>query len=83
MTLALSLYSTVFMRYALAVTPKNYLLFGCHLINTSSQLVQGYRYMQYWNFGGREAVEKAKEAEGGIKAALEKTADKAKEVVGK
>ena len=72
MTSALALYSAVFMRYSLAVTPKNYLLFGCHFINCSSQLIQGYRYLQYWNFGGRDVADKAKEA-----------ADRAKEVVGK
>lgn len=54
MTLALTGYSAVFMRYAMAVTPKNYLLFGCHLVNFSAQTVQGYRYLQYWQFGGRE-----------------------------
>ena len=54
MTGALTLYSGTFMRYAMAVTPANYLLFGCHAINFSSQLVQGYRYLNYWNFGGRE-----------------------------
>lgn len=54
MTAALSLYSGTFMRYALAVTPANYLLFGCHFINFGSQLTQGYRYLNYWNFGGRE-----------------------------
>jgi mitochondrial pyruvate carrier 1 len=62
MTGALTVYSATFMRYALAVSPKNYLLFGCHFINCSSQLVQGYRYMQYWNYGGREVALKAKEA---------------------
>jgi len=55
MTGALTLYSGTFMRYAMAVTPANYLLFGCHAINFTSQLVQGYRYAQYWHFGGREA----------------------------
>lgn len=55
MTGALTLYSATFMRYAMAVSPANYLLFGCHAINFSSQLVQGYRYLNYWNFGGREA----------------------------
>ncbi|KAF2178548.1 UPF0041-domain-containing protein [Zopfia rhizophila CBS 207.26] len=72
MTAALSCYSAVFMRYALAVSPKNYLLFGCHFINCSSQLIQGYRYLQYWNFGGRDAALKAKEAAG---AAQGKAAD--------
>ena len=33
MTGALIIYSTVFMRYSMAVTPKNYLLFGCHFVN--------------------------------------------------
>lgn len=48
MTGALILYSGTFMRYALAVSPKNYLLFGCHFVNFGAQLTQGYRYMQYW-----------------------------------
>jgi len=54
MTAALIGYSAVFMRYSLAVTPKNYLLFACHCINETSQLVQGARFLNYWNFGGRE-----------------------------
>ncbi|KAK2748315.1 hypothetical protein FQN57_000973 [Myotisia sp. PD_48] len=64
MTGALVIYSGTFMRYSLAVTPKNYLLFGCHLINFGAQLTQGYRYMQYWKWGGREAAleQRAKEA---------------------
>lgn len=48
MTGALILYSGTFMRYAFAVQPKNYLLFGCHFVNCGAQLTQGYRYMQYW-----------------------------------
>jgi len=54
MTAALSCYSAVFMRYAFAVTPRNYLLFACHAINFSSQVTQGYRWTQYWQLGGRE-----------------------------
>lgn len=50
MTLALSCYSAVFMRYAMAVQPRNYLLFGCHFINCTSQLTQGYRYLNYWKY---------------------------------
>ena len=85
MTGALTLYSGTFMRYALAVTPANYLLFGCHAINFSSQLVQGYRYLNYWNFGGREALlsAKAKEGVNSATAAVEKAGDKIKEVVSK
>ncbi|GME32617.1 hypothetical protein GTA08_BOTSDO03039 [Neofusicoccum parvum] len=71
MTAALVGYSSVFMRYALAVTPKNYLLFGCHAVNFSAQIVQGYRYTNHWHMGGREKSlqEKAKE---GLEAAKEK-----------
>jgi len=62
MTASLSLYSATFMRYSLAVSPANYLLFGCHAINFTSQIVQGYRYLNYWNYGGRELAVKAREA---------------------
>lgn len=48
MTGALTVYSATFMRYALAVSPANYLLFGCHLVNFSAQATQGYRYLNYW-----------------------------------
>ncbi|MCJ1276250.1 hypothetical protein MMC21_004055 [Puttea exsequens] len=60
MTAALVLYSGTFMRYALAVTPKNPLLFACHFINFGAQSTQGYRYLQYWNYGGREKALEAK-----------------------
>jgi hypothetical protein len=83
MTGALTLYSGTFMRYALAVSPANYLLFGCHAINFTSQLVQGYRYINYFHFGGKETAlsEKAKTA--GHEAVTEagKLADKAKAAV--
>jgi hypothetical protein len=62
MTASLSLYSAVFMRYSLAVSPANYLLFGCHAINFTSQVVQGYRFLNYWNYGGRELAMKTKDA---------------------
>jgi hypothetical protein len=72
MTGALVVYSAVFMRYSLAVTPKNYLLFGCHFINECSQLSQGYRFLNYHYWGGKEkmAADRAKEIAGdAIKAA--------------
>ena len=50
MTGALVIYSATFMRYALAVSPKNYLLFACHAVNFSAQLTQGYRYLNYWKY---------------------------------
>lgn len=71
MTGALCIYSATFMRYALAVSPKNYLLFGCHLVNEGAQLTQMYRYMDYNYWGGKE------------KTQLEKGVDAAKETAGK
>uniref|UniRef100_A0A093V1M9 Mitochondrial pyruvate carrier n=1 Tax=Talaromyces marneffei PM1 TaxID=1077442 RepID=A0A093V1M9_TALMA len=50
MTGALVVYSATFMRYSLAVSPKNYLLFACHAINFTSQSIQGYRYLNYWKY---------------------------------
>ncbi|KAF4633739.1 hypothetical protein G7Y89_g4379 [Cudoniella acicularis] len=89
MTGALVIYSATFMRYALAVQPKNYLLFACHFVNEGSQLTQGYRWMQYHKWGGKEQMEKLK-AEEGVKGAVSKVEEvaggaleKAKEVVGK
>ena len=37
MTTVLFFYSCMFMRFALRVQPKNYLLFACHLSNASCQ----------------------------------------------
>lgn len=47
MTGSLIVYSLVFMRYSLAVRPKNYLLFGCHLVNEIAQLGQGFRWANH------------------------------------
>ncbi|KAH7601361.1 uncharacterized protein GVI51_H03113 [Nakaseomyces glabratus] len=58
MTLALVAYSGVFMKYALAVTPKNYLLFACHFINESAQLGQGYRFIDFNYFKSDEEKNK-------------------------
>lgn len=54
MTGALCIYSATFMRYSLAVTPVNYLLFACHFVNEGAQLTQGYRYLNYHYWGGKE-----------------------------
>jgi mitochondrial pyruvate carrier 1 len=79
MTAALIGYSGVFMRYALAVTPKNYLLFGCHFVNFGAQVTQAYRYTNYWYMGGRQQSLEAKAKEGLTKAegSLDKVADQA------
>lgn len=50
MTAALFVYAGTFMRYSLAITPKNYLLFACHLTNFGAQATQGYRYLNYWKY---------------------------------
>ncbi|KAJ2999112.1 hypothetical protein NUW58_g104 [Xylaria curta] len=68
MTLALCIYSATFMRYSLAVTPKNYLLFMCHFINEGSQLTQGYRYLNWNYWGGREKAAAAANATSATKA---------------
>ncbi|QBM91097.1 Uncharacterized protein family UPF0041 [Metschnikowia aff. pulcherrima] len=59
MTGSLILYSLVFMRYSLAISPKNYLLFGCHFVNEAAQLAQGFRWTRHYYLD--KAVE-AKEA---------------------
>lgn len=89
MTSALTVYSATFMRYSLAVQPKNYLLFACHFVNECSQLTQGYRWMQYHKWGGKEAMAKA-DAENGLKgvvgkveAEAQKAVDSVKSAVGK
>ncbi|KAL8637282.1 MAG: hypothetical protein Q9226_009139, partial [Calogaya cf. arnoldii] len=59
MTAALTVYAGTFMRYSMAVTPKNYLLFACHFINFGAQSIQGTRFMKYC-YGGREEALKMK-----------------------
>lgn len=60
MTTALVLYSGVFMKYALAVTPQNYLLFGCHVVNEAAQLGQGFRWLNFHYLNDKEAKPAAK-----------------------
>ncbi|CAK9794629.1 Mitochondrial pyruvate carrier 1 [Anthophora quadrimaculata] len=47
MTLALCLYSAMFMRFALRVEPRNLLLFACHFVNEGAQITQGTRFLKY------------------------------------
>ncbi|BFZ65100.1 pyruvate transporter mpc1 [Saitoella coloradoensis] len=78
MTGALIVYSATFMRYAWMVQPRNYLLLGCHIVNESAQITQGYRWLDYWKFGGREKalalkpLDVAKGAVQDVKEAAEK-----------
>ncbi|KAL2137040.1 hypothetical protein VTI74DRAFT_10516 [Chaetomium olivicolor] len=82
MTFALCVYSATFMRYALAVTPKNYLLFLCHFVNEGAQLTQGYRYLQWTQGGGREKAGLSGAVEAG-KEKVKEAEEKAKELAGK
>jgi hypothetical protein len=81
MTGALTIYSATFMRYALAVSPKNYLLFACHFVNEGSQLTQGYRWMQYHKWGGKEKELALKEKAESVVGKVEEVVGKAKEGV--
>ncbi|XP_060820956.1 mitochondrial pyruvate carrier 1 [Bombus pascuorum] len=47
MTLALCLYSAMFMRFALKVEPRNLLLFACHFVNEGAQITQSVRFIKY------------------------------------
>ncbi|KAJ9475170.1 Mitochondrial pyruvate carrier 1 [Pseudozyma hubeiensis] len=51
---ALCAYSTVFMRFAWRVQPRNYLLFACHATNATAQAGQLLRFANYHHFGGKE-----------------------------
>ncbi|XP_012533245.1 mitochondrial pyruvate carrier 1 [Monomorium pharaonis] len=59
MTLALTLYSMVFMRFAWKVQPRNLLLFACHITNAGAQLTQGYRFLNY-HYGQQKEPEQSK-----------------------
>lgn len=52
MTLALCLYSIMFMRFAWKVQPQNMLLFACHFTNECAQVTQGVRFINYNYLGG-------------------------------
>ncbi|KAF7991566.1 hypothetical protein HCN44_008937 [Aphidius gifuensis] len=54
MTIALCLYSAMFMRFAIKVEPRNLLLFACHLTNEGAQLTQGYRFINHHYLGGKK-----------------------------
>uniref|UniRef100_A0AC35TNB2 Mitochondrial pyruvate carrier n=1 Tax=Rhabditophanes sp. KR3021 TaxID=114890 RepID=A0AC35TNB2_9BILA len=47
MTLALTIYSSVFMRFAWKVQPRNLLLFACHITNFTTQSAQLARYVNH------------------------------------
>ena len=77
------------MRFAWRVKPRNYLLFGCHLVNFSAQSTQAYRYINHWHLGGREKAleQKAKEglnsAQDSLEGAATAVKDAAKDISSK
>ncbi|CAF9916403.1 MAG: hypothetical protein GOMPHAMPRED_000990 [Gomphillus americanus] len=83
-TAVLMVYSATFSRYAMAVTPKNYLLLACHITNFSAQTVQiGSLTERTCSGGGRERS-LAEGAKTGIASVQEKgkeVVDKAKDLV--
>ena len=84
MTFALCVYSATFMRYSLAISPQNYLLFACHFINEGSQLTQAYRFMNWHKWGGREqAIASGELVLDQAKAGIKEGAKKVEAAVGK
>lgn len=61
MTGALTIYAFTFMRYSLAITPRNYLLFACHCVNAVAQVTQSYRWTMY-HYGGGKKKDASKES---------------------
>lgn len=57
MTMALVLYSLMFMRFAIRVQPRNWLLFSCHLTNFTVQCIQEARFIHFYYLGGKETTE--------------------------
>lgn len=57
MTVALCIYSLLFMRFALRVEPRNLLLFSCHAANESAQLYQLQRKYGGYDFFCKPSVE--------------------------
>lgn len=82
MTAALTVYSATFMRYSMAVSPANYLLFACHFINEGSQLTQGYRYINWHYRGGKEQAA-AHGSLDAVKDKVQEAGEKVKEIVSK
>jgi len=58
MTVALCLYSLIFMRFAWKVQPRNLLLLACHITNECAQVTQGVRFCKYEYYGGKEQEER-------------------------
>lgn len=88
-TAALLGYSGTFMRYSMAVTPKNYLLFACHFVNFNAQLTQLYRWYDFnykdgktkWDNLKLEGERQADVASKDVQGLVNKAEDKAQQVI--
>ena len=69
------------MRYAFAVTPKNYLLAACHFVNFNAQLAQGYRWYDYHYSSGGDKWAKIRAEQKKLEGKAESIADQAKDKV--
>ena len=71
MTSTLALYSLAFMRFAWRVSPRNYILFACHVFNEGVQLGQLYRRYQYDRelARGQALAEQSSAQQGAVSAA--------------
>ncbi|KAK3577465.1 hypothetical protein CHS0354_032316 [Potamilus streckersoni] len=58
MTLALTVYSCLFMRFAIKVQPRNLFLFSCHFTNTCAQITQGFRFCNFYYIMSEEDKKK-------------------------
>ncbi|KAK4160721.1 hypothetical protein QBC43DRAFT_325131 [Cladorrhinum sp. PSN259] len=63
MTAALTVYAFTFMKFSISITPKNYLLLACHTINAGAQTTQGYRWLNWHYWGGKERALLTKQGE--------------------
>jgi hypothetical protein len=61
MTMAMCMYSALFMRFAWMIQPRNYLLFACHVTNETVHLNQLRRWISvqddgWWRSGGEKKI---------------------------
>ncbi len=57
---AMCVYSALFMRFALAIRPRNYLLFACHAANETVQLYNLQRWQRHakgWSVSDRVSIQ--------------------------
>jgi hypothetical protein len=75
MTAAMCIYSLLFMRFAWAIQPRNYILFACHVSNEVVQLNQMRRYVT-WKHGQQGEVRAAgRDSGSGSAASVRKTGE--------